>query len=138
MPISFFFFRKGATAEGNPADAQLYCRPVFDETGKQFTDFVRARTADQRFIFNNRGVYRDQVVDIVHMNHGITQGARHLWIDLGNDFMRVFGGAFDDIDGNTQTAHAVFIGRRRMNQRHIQRQAARFEKFGNVREKIGV
>ena len=61
-----------------------------------------------------------QPVNFVDMHKAVAPGARHPRIDLGDHQPGVSQSGPGNIDGNTQTAIAKFIGWADLNQRNIQ------------------
>ena len=68
------------------------------------------------------------------MDERITQGARHLLVDFGNDDLGRFSRGFGQADFHAQGAETMLIRRRDMDHGHIHRQDAVLEKQGEFRK----
>ena len=55
-------------------------------------------------------------------------------IDLGDDMPGAFGGGLDDIHRDAVAAEAVFVGRRNLDERHVDGHGATAKKIRNIHQ----
>lgn len=78
-----------------------------------------------------------QAIDIADVDEAVTVGARHFWVHLGDDMAGGIHGGAGDIDAGAEGAITVFIGRRDLDQRHVDGQQAAFEELRDLAEEDG-
>jgi hypothetical protein len=126
-PEVLFPFEEAEQGLGNASDPELERATVFDEAGDVLSDLSGGICHVGRRHFEDGGIGRHQHVNVIDVDLGVAQRARHVRVDLGNDQRGVLRGAFNDVHRHTQAADAMFVRGGDMDQRHVQRKLAGIE-----------
>ena len=131
-------FEKAEQRLRDAPDAEFQGAAVFDQSAAMYSAIWRVvSVTSRRRHLQNRRLGGDEHVDVIDVNEGVAQRARHVRVHLRDDQRSVLRRAFHDIDRDAEAAHAVFVRRRHLNERDVQRQLAGIEQARDVRQKDG-
>ena len=116
----------------NAANAEFNGGTILDEGGNVFGNLPGRLGRFGRRHLQNRRLGRNQHVNVMHVDEAIAQRPRHVGIHLRDDERGVLGGAADDVHRHPETAHAVRVRRRDVNEGHVERQLAAVEQARNI------
>jgi len=119
------------------ADAHLQRRAVGDDRRQVVGDGFLLRRGDGHLHFGQEVVHFDYIVNLAHVDEAVAQGARHVRVDLGDDELGALGGGLGHADLGAIRAVAIAVGRRHLDERHINGQPPALEQAGNLRQEDG-
>jgi len=79
----------------------------------------------------------DHEVDCVHVDESVAVNPGHIFIDLGDDDVRIVDGSPANIDADAQAHKAVFVGKRGLNEGDINGYSFAVDQVGNFGKKNG-
>ena len=106
---------------GNGADAHLERRAVLDQRGAVLADGRLDLVRLGEFRFDQRGVVLHEEVDLRGVDHGLTEGARNVFVHHGDHIIGALHGRQRGVDGGSERYEAVFVGRADLDHRHVAR-----------------
>ena len=119
---------------GDGADAQLQGGPVVDQLRDPAADGLFHRPDGGRSLFDQIVVALHDVVQLRHVDEGVAVGAGHLGVDLGDHGRGGLGGGLRVVDRDPERAVSELVGRRKLDERDIDRQPAVGEEPGDLEE----
>src|SRR5436190_11960903 len=119
------------------SDSQLQRRTVFDlprNIPSYLSRYVRHLTLGMLEDFVRRF---DDAVDLIQVDEGVTESARHPRVDLRDHLAGMFGGGFRGIHSDPEAAEPMFVRRGDVNQGHVYPDRAAGEQRLDLAEKDG-
>ena len=105
----------------NGPDAHLERCAVLDQRGAVLADGRLDLVRLGEFRFDQRGVVLHEEVDLRGVDHGLTEGARNVFVHHGDHIIGALHGRQRGVDGGSERYEAVFVGRADLDHRHVAR-----------------
>ena len=134
MPRSRFSRRKRAVAAGIAPIPSWSVAPSGIELGDECADppLDVADLADRVLV--RRDVDLDREVDVVDVDEAVAECPRHRAVELDDDGASGTDCGMDRLDRGSQRAEPVRVGRRGVDEHRVEREGARVEQVGHVRQ----
>jgi hypothetical protein len=120
---------------GDASISHLKGLPIPDETGDIFPDLLGRSTVGFLDEFQDGLIVGKDEVYIFHMDEAVTVDARHVSVHLSDYQRSLFRSGFDNVNAHPQTHVAVLIGRRGLDESHVNGHKSAVEEVWNVGEK---